>query len=98
MCQQFVFGCPQPCVKNRINAKVPFNWVCTFVKNQYLCGSISRVFLLFLDICVYKLINTTVFIGGTVIKNPLANAGATKDLGSILGLGRSPGVGNGNRL
>ena len=98
MCQQFVFGCPQPCVKKRINAKTLFNWVYTFVKNQYLCGSISRGFLLFLDICVYKLINTTVFIGGTVIKSPFANAGATKDSGSILGLGRSRGVGNGNRL
>ena len=98
MCQQFVFGHPQSCVKKRINAKTPFNWVYTFVKDQYLCGSISRGFLLFLDTCVYKLINTTVFTGGTVIKNPLASAGATKDSGSILGLGRCPGVGNGNRL
>ena len=30
-----------------------------------------------------------------MIKNPPANAG---DLGSILGLGRSPGEGNGNQL
>ena len=31
-----------------------------------------------------------------VVKNPPANAGDTKDTGSIPGLGRSPGVGNGN--
>jgi len=33
------------------------------------------------------------FQGGSVVKNPSANAG---DSGSILGSGRSPGVGNGN--
>ena len=33
------------------------------------------------------------FLGGTVIKNLPANAGGT---GSIPGLGRSPGEGNGN--
>ena len=35
------------------------------------------------------------FPGGSVVKNPLANAG---DLGSIPWLGRSPGEGNGNPL
>ena len=35
------------------------------------------------------------FPGGTVVKNPPANVG---DAGSIPGLGRSPGVGNGNPL
>ena len=38
------------------------------------------------------------FPGDAVIKNPPANAGDTKDEGSIPGLGRSPGVGNGNPL
>ena len=33
--------------------------------------------------------------GGSVVKNPSANAG---DAGSILGLGRSPGKGNGDPL
>ena len=32
------------------------------------------------------------------VKNPLANVGDTRDTGSIPGLGRSPGVGNGNPL
>ena len=36
------------------------------------------------------------FPGGAVVKNMPANAGDTRDVGSILGLGRSPGVGNGN--
>ena len=35
------------------------------------------------------------FPGGSVVKNPPANAG---DMGLIPGLGRSPGVGNGNPL
>ena len=33
-----------------------------------------------------------------VVKNPPANAGNTRDLGSIPGLGRSPGEGDGNPL
>ena len=38
------------------------------------------------------------FPGDAVLKNPPANAGDTRDVGSIPGLGRSPGVGNGNPL
>ena len=33
-----------------------------------------------------------------VVKNLPANAGDTRDVGLILGLGRSPGEGNGNPL
>ena len=33
-----------------------------------------------------------------VVKNPPANAGDVRDVGSILGLGRSPGGGHGNPL
>ena len=33
-----------------------------------------------------------------VVKNPPANAGDTRDVGSIPGLGRFPEVGNGNSL
>ena len=36
------------------------------------------------------------FPGGTVVKILPANAGDTRDLGSISGSGTSPGVGNGN--
>ena len=35
------------------------------------------------------------FPGGSVVKNPTANAG---DVGSVPGLGRSPGEGRGNPL
>ena len=31
-----------------------------------------------------------------VVKNPLSNAGDVRDIGSIPGLGRSPGRGHGN--
>ena len=36
--------------------------------------------------------------GGAVVKNTPPNAGDIRDSGSIPGLGRSPGVGNGNPL
>ena len=35
---------------------------------------------------------------GSVVKNPPANAGDTGVLGSVPGLGRTPGEGNGNPL
>ena len=38
------------------------------------------------------------FPGSSVVKNLPANAGDTRDVRSIPGLGRSPGVGNGNLL
>ena len=36
--------------------------------------------------------------GGTVVTNPLASAGDTRDTGSIPGSGRASGEGNGNPL
>ena len=36
------------------------------------------------------------FPGGSVVKNLPANAGDTRDMGSISGWGRFPGGGNGN--
>ena len=38
------------------------------------------------------------FPGGTVVKNLPANAGDPRDVGSVPGLGRFPGEGNGNPL
>ena len=38
------------------------------------------------------------FPGDTVVKNTPTNAGHARDSGSIPGLGRSPGTGNGNPL
>ena len=38
------------------------------------------------------------FPGDGVVKNPSANAGDTRDVGLIIGSGRSPEVGNGNPL
>ena len=38
------------------------------------------------------------FPGGSVVQNLPANAEDTEDAGSISGLGRCPGVGNGNTL
>ena len=38
------------------------------------------------------------FPSGTMVKNPLANAGDAEDMGSSPGLGRSPGEGNGTSL
>ena len=41
---------------------------------------------------------TGCFPSGSLAKNPPANAGDARDVGSIPGSGRSPGVGNGNPL
>ena len=38
------------------------------------------------------------FPDGEEVKNLPANAGHTRDVGSISGLGRSPGIGNGKPL
>ena len=38
------------------------------------------------------------FPGGAMGRNPLANTGNTRDVDLISGLGRFPGVGNGNPL
>ena len=38
------------------------------------------------------------FPGGTMVKNPPANAGDARDVGSVPGSGRSPEAGNGNPL
>ena len=38
------------------------------------------------------------FSGSSVVRNPPANAGDIRDVGSIPGSGRSPGEGNGNPL
>ena len=51
-------------------------------------------YLIIVLICVFLVPNEG-FPGGSVVKNPPAN---TKHLGSIPGLGRSPGGGNGNPL
>ena len=40
--------------------------------------------------------NSGCYGSGAVVKNPPANAGDTRDVGSIPGSGRSPGVENGN--
>ena len=45
-------------------------------------------------VCMY----VWVFPGGSVVKKPPANAGDAREVGSIPGLGRSPGVGNDNPL
>ena len=38
------------------------------------------------------------FPGGAVVKSTTANAGDSGDMGSVPGLGRSPGEGNSNSL
>ena len=48
--------------------------------------------------CKWSCITCLGFPGCTVVKNPSANAGDTRDTGSIPVLGRASGVGNGNPL
>ena len=72
-------------------------------------GSIQKLIFFFFDILSFKILwdfNIHVvssfffflmgFPGGAVIKNLPATAGDAGDMGSIPGLGRSPGGGNGN--
>ena len=47
---------------------------------------------------MYKLKYTYTYPGGSVVKNLPASVGDTGDIGLIPGLGRSPGVENGNPL
>ena len=52
-----------------------------------------------LSFLCFKVITLSIVVVSQVaqlVKNPPANAGATGDIGSIPGLGRSPGEGNGN--
>ena len=48
--------------------------------------------------CVSNYILFWGFLGGSVVKNPPANAGSAGDVGSVAGLGRSLEGGNGNPL
>ena len=45
-----------------------------------------------------RTLKSKLFPGGAVVKNPPVGAGDARDPGSIPGLGRSRGVGNGNAL
>ena len=48
---------------------------------------------------IFRLYNPSLgFPGGSVVKKQPTNAGDTEDAGSIPGLGRFPGDGNGNSL
>ena len=49
----------------------------------------------FVSLCGSLQVSQVVLV---VVKNPWANAGEKKDVGSILGLGRSPGGRHGNPL
>ena len=65
-----------------------------FVSNVNIIAKyiIWRVFLIW-----YFMVSTG-FQGGSVVKNPSANAGISRDACSIPGLGRFPGRGSGNQL
>ena len=61
---------------------------------MYLYVDIYHIYnCLYIDIYTYG-----GFPGGTVIRNVPANARDVRNMGSIPGLARSPGVGNGNPL
>ena len=56
-------------------------------------------YLLRLNLSVYTLLRVLNGLsGGSVVKNPPANAGDSGSIPSLEGLGRSPGEGNGNPL
>ena len=57
-------------------------------------------FLREVSICVVFILSMNIlgFPAGAVAEKPLANAGDSRDAGSVPGLGRSPGEGNGYSL
>ena len=67
-------------------------------KNVLPVFSSDRSLIYFEFIFAYGVKNVLGFSGSTNGKNLPANAGEIKDAGSITGLGRSPGEGNGNLL
>ena len=59
--------------------------------------SVSLSFVFFCILCTYLIIlDTVVFPGGAVVKNPSANAGDSRDTDSLLGSSRYPEVGDDN--
>ena len=65
-------------------------------KNVLPVFSSGRSLIYFEFTFAYGVKNVLGFLGSTSGKNLPANAGEIKDVGSIAGLGRSPGGGNGN--
>ena len=74
----------------------------TFLKRKVRWSGIPISFRIFQFIVIHTVKGFGVVnkaeIGGSVVSNSPVNAGDAKDMGSILGLGRSPGEGNGNPL
>ena len=59
--------------------------------------SVSLSFVFFCILCTYLIIlDTVVFPGGAVVKNPSANAGDSRDTDSLPGSSRYPEVGDDN--
>ena len=59
--------------------------------------SVSLSFVFFCILCTYLIIlDTVVFPGGAVVKNPSANAGDSRDTDSLLVSSRCPEVGDDN--
>ena len=79
---------PQHCAVSMIQLGVVLGFVLSF--SVFLAVYNREILSLYVDM--------SGFPGGTVVKNPSANAGDTRDTGSISGLGRSLGGGNGRLL
>ena len=57
----------------------------------YICVCVCVCMYKYICICIYRASQVVL-----LVKNPPANAGDIRDMGSIPGLGRSPGGGHGN--
>ena len=76
-----------------LHSLVPFTQFSALMSPPQVISPISSILALFLFLSTYH--SLMGFPGGSVVKNPPANAG---DAGLISGLGRSSGEGNGNPL
>ena len=75
------------------------NYPCTYIpQNNQNTWEMIKHKMKSRCVCVCVCVCTYMGFPGTVVKNLPANAGDTRDMGSVLGLGRFPGEGNDNSL
>ena len=68
-----------------------------FMLQNYHFFSVVRTIKIW-SVTKFEIYNAVLWTGGSVVKNPPANAGDPRDANLIPGSGRSPGEGNSNPL
>ena len=74
------------------------SWACGALSKGSIITEYKYKFLVLIALLLSFFAFIVGFLGGSVVKNLPANSGNAGDVGSIPGLGRYPGGGNGNQL